>query len=52
MVRVTSREEKQKPHKLDRPLVMNNLEEIEKKTTAASLLWNPQKVDRTRLCLL
>ena len=43
-----NREEKQNTHKLDRPLTMNNMEEIEKKTTATSLLWNPQKVSRPR----
>ena len=33
-----------KPQKLDHPLVLSTLDDVQRKTEAASILWNAQEV--------
>lgn len=33
-----------KPHKLDQPVVLSTMDDVQKKTQAASILWNAQDV--------
>lgn len=39
-----NRQEQHKPQKKQQAFVMSTMEDVERKTMAASLLWNPQKV--------